>query len=62
MKVKINKLMPYTEENKRFKTATVTVDQKNYYISTSTIEQKNYVGCLLQMHFICTFPDLNSDY
>lgn len=42
--------------------ATVTVDQRSYYISPNSIDQKNYVGCLIQLHFICNMPDINSDY
>jgi len=62
MKVKINKLMPFTEENKKFKTASINIDQKTYYLSPNPIEQKNYVGNLIQLHFICTLPDFSSDY
>lgn len=42
--------------------AAVTVDQRSYYISPHSIDQKNYVGCLIQLHFICNVPDINSDY
>jgi hypothetical protein len=42
--------------------ASVTVDQRSYYISPNPIDQKNYVGCLIQLHFICNVPDINSDY
>ncbi len=62
MKVKINKLLPFTEENKKLKLAPVVIDQKNYYISPYNNEQKNYVGCLIQLQFICNLPDNNSDY
>lgn len=40
----------------------MTVEQRNYYISPNSIDQKNYVGCLIQLHFICNVPDINSDY
>ncbi len=62
MKVKINKLLAFTEQNKKYKTAMVTVDNKNYYISPHNIDKNNFVGINIQFQFICTMPDQNFDY
>ncbi len=62
MKLKINKLLPYTEETRKQKTPTVSVNNKTYNLSPYPLEKNNSVGIIIPMQFICTMPDQNSDY
>ena len=37
MKLKINKLLPYSEESKKYKTAPVNINNRTYYTSPSPL-------------------------
>lgn len=62
MKLKINKLLPYSEESKKYKTAPVNINNRTYYTSPSPLERNNYVGIVIPLQFVCTMPDPASDY
>ena len=62
MKVKIQKLIPQNEENKKYKTQPVTIANKSYFVSPHPLDQKNYSGTLIQLLFTCNFPDNALDY
>jgi len=62
MKLKINKLMPYSEENKKYKTLPVNINNRNYYLSPHPLDKHNYAGVIIPLNFVCTMPDQNNDY
>lgn len=62
MKLKINKLLPYTEDNKKYKTLPITINNRNYYLSPYALDKNNFVGVIIPLHFVCTMPDQNNDY
>lgn len=64
MRVKITKLMPFTEANKKYQTQTMVVDNQPYYISHTSIDKKgeHYVGLPFIVHLHCAMPDPNLDY
>lgn len=62
MKLKINKLLPYSEESRKYKTPTVNINNKTYNLSPNPLDKNNSVGIVIPLQFICTMPDQNSDY
>ena len=62
MKLKINKLLPYSEQSRKYKTPTVTINNKTYSLSPYPLQKNNNVGIIIPLQFICTMPEQNSDY
>ena len=63
MRVKITKLMPFTEANKKYQTQTMVVDNQPYYISHTSIDKKgeHYVGLPFIVHLHGAMPNPNLD-